>query len=103
MEGLRVDFLKNHIFAFTPKGDVIELPEDATIVDFAYAIHTDIGNTAVGARTDGKMAALDSVVKNGQVIEIVVDKNRDKPNTNWLTFVKTSHAKSSIRRQNKSE
>ncbi len=102
MEGLRVDFLQNHIFAFTPKGDVIELPEGATIVDFAYAIHTDIGNTAVGARVDGKMAPLDSIVSNGQVIEIVTEKNREKPNTNWLTFVKTSHAKSAIRRQNKS-
>jgi len=101
MEGLKVDFLKNHIFAFTPKGDVIELPEGASVVDFAYAIHTDIGNTAVGARIDGKMASLDTTVSNGQVIEIVTDKNRSKPNTTWLSFVKTSHAKASIRRENK--
>ncbi len=103
LEGLKVDFLKNHIFAFTPKGDVIELPEDATIVDFAYAIHTDVGNTAVGARVDGKMASLDTIVRNGQIIEIVTDKNRTKPNTNWLGFVKTSHAKGAIKRQNKKE
>jgi GTP pyrophosphokinase len=98
MEGLRVDFLKNHIFAFTPNGDIIELPEDASIVDFAYAIHTDIGNTATGAQVDGKMTALDSVVKNGQIINILTDKNRKMPNRNWLKFVKTSNAKGAIRR-----
>ena len=98
MKGLRLDFLKNHIFAFTPLGDIIELPEDASIVDFAYAIHTDIGHTATGARVDGKMSSLDSVVHNGQIIEIITDKNRKLPNANWLEFVKTSHAKSAIRR-----
>ncbi len=98
IEGLRVDFLKNHIFAFTPHGDIIELPEGATIVDFAYMIHTDVGNTATGARVDGKMTSLDSIVRNGQIIEIIKDKNRKKPNTDWLDFVKTSNAKGSIRR-----
>jgi len=98
MEGLKVDFLKNHIFAFTPLGDIIELPEDASIIDFAYAIHTDIGHTAIGARVDGKMSSLDSVVHNGQIIEIITDKNRKLPNADWLKFVKTSHAKSAIRR-----
>ncbi len=103
IDGIKMDFLKNHIFAYTPKGDVIELPEGATIVDFAYAIHTDIGNTATGARTSGKMVSLDTTVQNGQVIEIITDKNRKKPNADWLQFVKTSHAKSAIRRQNKIE
>lgn len=103
IEGLKVDFLKNHIFAFTPLGDIIELPEGASMVDFAYAIHTDIGNSATGARADGKMAALDSVVHNGQIIEIITDKNRKKPNPDWLKFVKTSLAKNSIRRSIKRE
>ncbi len=98
MEGLKVDFLKNHIFAFTPLGDIIELPEGASIVDFAYAIHTDVGHTATGARVDGKMSALNSIVHNGQIIEIITDKNRALPNADWLEFVKTSHAKSAIRR-----
>ncbi len=98
MEGLKVDFLKNHIFAFTPLGDIIELPEDASIVDFAYAIHTDVGHTATGAIVDGKMSSLDSIVHNGQIIEIITDKNRKLPNADWLKFVKTSHAKSAIRR-----
>ncbi|PID52716.1 MAG: hypothetical protein CR972_00370 [Candidatus Moraniibacteriota bacterium] len=98
VERLKVDFLKNHIFAFTPHGDIIELPEGASMVDFAYAIHTDIGNTATGARVDGKMSSLDSVVRNGQIIDILTDKNRKLPNATWLEFVKTSNAKSSIRR-----
>ncbi len=103
LEGLKVDFLKNHIFAFTPKGDIIELPEGASVVDFAYAIHTDIGNMAMGAQIDGKMISLDTSVKNGQVIEIVTDKNRPGPNPDWLTFVKTSHAKSAIRKYAKQQ
>lgn len=98
MEGLKLDFLKNHIFAFTPKGDIIELPEEASIVDFAYAIHTEIGQSTTGARVDGKMTALNSVVKNGQIIEILTDKNRKLPNGDWLNFVKTSNAKNAIRR-----
>lgn len=98
MEGLKVDFLKNHIFAFTPNGDIVELPEEASIVDFAYAIHTEIGNSTIGARVDGKMTALNSIVKNGQIVEILTDKNRKLPNGDWLNFVKTSNAKNSIRK-----
>ncbi|MCK4635896.1 MAG: bifunctional (p)ppGpp synthetase/guanosine-3',5'-bis(diphosphate) 3'-pyrophosphohydrolase [Candidatus Moranbacteria bacterium] len=98
MEGLKVDFLKNHIFAFTPNGDIVELPEGASIVDFAYAIHTEIGDSVTGARVDGKMTSLDSVVENGQIIEILTDKNRKYPNGDWLNFVKTSNAKNSIRK-----
>jgi len=98
MEGLKVDFLKNHIFAFTPHGDIIELPEDASVIDFAYAIHTDVGHMTIGARIDGKMSPLDSIVQNGKIIEIITDKNRKLPNVSWLEFVKTSHAKKVIRR-----
>ncbi len=98
MEGLKVDFLKNHIFAFTPNGDIIELPEGASIIDFAYAIHTEIGNLVTGARVDGKMTSLDSIVKNGQIIEILTDKHRKYPNGDWLNFVKTSNAKNAIRK-----
>lgn len=97
-EGLRIEFFKNHIFAFTPEGDIIELPEEATPVDFAYAIHSEVGNHAVGARADGKMVPLDYKVRNGQVVEILVSKERKHPNGDWLKFVKTSTAKSKIRR-----
>lgn len=98
MEGLRVDFLRNHIFAFTPNGDIIELPEGACIIDFAYTIHTEIGNSITGARVDGKMTSLEAVVENGQIIEILTDKNRKYPNGDWLHFVKTSNAKNAIRK-----
>ncbi|QQS21332.1 MAG: bifunctional (p)ppGpp synthetase/guanosine-3',5'-bis(diphosphate) 3'-pyrophosphohydrolase [Candidatus Moraniibacteriota bacterium] len=99
LEGIKIDFFKNHIFAFTPKGDIIELPEEATPVDFAYAIHSEIGNTIVGAKADAKIVPLDYHIKNGEVIEIRTDKDRKLPNRDWLRFVKTSIAKSHIQKQ----
>ncbi len=98
VEGLKIDFFKNHIFAFTPKGDIIDLPEEATPIDFAYAIHSEIGEQAIGAKADGKIVPLDYQIKNGQVIEILTSKERKDPNRDWLRFVKTSLAKSHIRR-----
>lgn len=97
-QGLRIEFFKNHIFAFTPKGDIIQLPEESTPIDFAYAIHSEIGNHAVGAKADGKIVPLDSTIANGQVIEILTSKDRKHPGTDWLRTVKTSSAKSHIRR-----
>lgn len=99
IQGLKIDFFKNHIFAFTPMGDIIDLPEDATAVDFAYAIHGEIGNHATGAKADGKMVPLDHHIRNGQVMEILTSKDRKSPNADWLKFVKTSVAKSHIRRE----
>lgn len=98
IETLKFDFFKNHIFAFTPLGDVIDLPEDATPVDFAYKIHSEIGNRIVGAKVGGKMVPLDYKIKNGEIIEILTSKERKKPNRDWLRFVITSDAKSHIRR-----
>ncbi|HBP01193.1 MAG: GTP pyrophosphokinase (PpGpp synthetase) [Candidatus Moranbacteria bacterium GW2011_GWE1_49_15] len=103
IEGLRIDFFKNHIFAFTPRGDIIELPEEATPVDFAYAIHSEIGNSTVGAKADGKMVPLDHKISNGQVIEIITSKDRKIPNPDWLKFAKTSMAKTAIRRVTRKE
>jgi guanosine-3',5'-bis(diphosphate) 3'-pyrophosphohydrolase len=99
MQGLKIDFFKNHIFAFTPMGDIIDLPEDATPVDFAYSIHGEIGNHATGAKVNGNMVPLDYHIKNGDVLEILTDKSRKAPNADWLKFVKTSMAKSHIRRE----
>lgn len=98
LEGLKIDFFKNRIFAITPRGDVIDLPEDATPVDFAYAIHTEIGNSISGAKADGKMVPLDYKIQNGQMIEIMTSKTNNIPNKKWLEFVKTSIAKSNIKR-----
>lgn len=98
LKGLRIDFFKNHIFAFTPKGDIIELPEDATPIDFAYSIHSQIGDSAAGAKADGKIIPLDQPIHNGQVIEILIEKNKKHPSRDWLDFVKTANAKAHIRR-----
>ncbi len=93
---LKIDYLKDRIFVFTPKGNVIDLPEDATPIDFAYSVHSDIGNQCTGAKVNGKMTSLSSALKNGQVVEIVIQKNK-KPNKDWLNFVKTNRAKARIR------
>lgn len=98
MESLKIDFFRNHIFAFTPMGDVIELPEEATPIDFAYNVHSEIGNRAVGAKADGKMVSLDYKIKNGEVIEIMISKENKNPSQDWLRFVRTSLAKSHIRK-----
>jgi GTP pyrophosphokinase len=103
IQGLRIDFFKNHIFAFTPMGDIIDLPEDATPIDFAYAIHGEIGNHATGAKVNGNMVPLDYKIKNGDVLEILTSKDRKNPNQDWLKFVKTSVAKSHIRRELRKE
>lgn len=99
MESLRIDFFKNHIFAFTPLGDIIDLPEDATPIDFAYSIHGEIGKHATGAKADGKMVPLDYHIKNGEVIQILTSKDRKSPNKDWLKDVKTTNAKAHIRRE----
>lgn len=103
LKSLKIDFFKNHIFAFTPKGDIIHLPEESTPVDFAYAIHSEIGNRIAGAKVDRKMVSLDYPIQNGQVVEILTSKGARKPNRDWLETAKTSTAKSDIRRQLKKE
>lgn len=99
IEGLRIEFFKNHIFAFTPKGDVVELPEEATPIDFAYAIHSEIGDRVIGAKADEKMVPLNYHIENGQVIQILTTKEKKKPSRDWLDFVKTSSARSHIKRE----
>jgi GTP pyrophosphokinase len=97
LENLKLDFFQNRIFVFTPVGDVIDLPENATPVDFAYQIHTDVGNKCTGAKINEQMVSLDTPLKNGDVVEIIVDRNRKKPNSDWLDFVKTNSAKAKIK------
>jgi len=87
----------NRIFVFTPHGDVIDLPEGASPVDFAYHIHTDIGDKCGGSKINGEMASLDTELKNGDMVEIIIDKNRKGPSRDWLKFVKTNMAKYKIR------
>lgn len=96
LKSLQIDFFKDRIFIFTPKGDVIDLPEGATPVDFAYSIHTEIGHRCQGAEVDGKLMALDTPLQNGQVVKIFTQK-QIKPSQDWLRFAKTNMAQNRIR------
>lgn len=93
---LKADYFNHRVFTFTPEQDVIDLPIDATPVDFAYAVHSDIGNHVSGAKVNGKMVTLDTPLRNGDTVEIVT-KRTSKPTRKWLEFVKTSMAKKHIR------
>ena len=96
LEGLKIDFFKNRIFVFTPKGDVIDLPEGACAIDFAYMVHSNIGDRCKAAKVNGKMIQISRPLKNGDLVEILVDKNQ-KPSRDWLKFVKTGLARSRIK------
>lgn len=97
LEQMKIDVFKDRIFVLTPKGDVIDLPEGATPVDFSYAIHTEIGNKCTAAKVNDKIANLDTVLESGDIVEIMTDKNRKSPNADWLKFVKTRQARIKIK------
>ncbi len=96
LSNLKIDFFKHRIFALTPKGEVEDLPDGATPIDFAYAIHTDLGHMTKGAKINGKITTLDHELKNGDVVEIIKGKDK-KPSFDWLKIVKTAEAKKKIR------
>lgn len=96
MENLQVDIFQDRIFVLTPKGDVKDLPAGATLIDFAYAVHTEIGNHCIGAKVNGSMAPVDYELKSGEVVEIIIRKNA-RPSQQWLAFVKTNYARNRIR------
>ncbi|MES2023584.1 MAG: RelA/SpoT family protein [Patescibacteria group bacterium] len=96
IEHLKMDFFNDRIFIFTPKGDVVDLPEDSTPVDFAYAIHSDIGDHTSSAKINGKMATISASLKNGDIVEIVTRKDAH-PSSKWLEFAKTTMAKKNIK------
>lgn len=93
---MKVDFFKDRVFAITPENDIIDLPEGATPVDFAYQIHREIGEHCIGAKINGKIVSLDTPIHSGDVVEILTQNNK-KPSEDWLRFVKTSVAKKYIR------
>src|SRR6202043_3884390 len=93
---LKVDLAPVEVYAFTPKGRVLELPRGATPVDFAYSVHTEVGHQCVGAKVNGQMVSLRHEIVSGDVVEILTNKGH-KPSRDWLSFVKSSHAKSKIR------
>ncbi|MEK7599403.1 MAG: RelA/SpoT family protein [Patescibacteria group bacterium] len=98
LESLKIDFFKNRIFVLTPKGDVIDLPDGATPIDFAYHIHSEIGNRAAGAKVNSRLVSFDYKLASGDIVEIMTQKNR-KPSPEWLNLTRTSLAKSQIRKE----
>jgi GTP pyrophosphokinase len=96
MDTLKSDFFSHRVFVFTPKGDVIDLPIEATPIDFAYAVHSDLGNHMSGARVNGKMVSLETALRNGDLVEIITKSNA-KPSRKWHDIAKTSMAKKHIR------
>jgi guanosine-3',5'-bis(diphosphate) 3'-pyrophosphohydrolase len=97
LHDIKIDIFQHRIFVFTPTGDVIDLPEESTPIDFAYHVHSSIGNRCVGAKVNDQMVSLDSPIKSGDIVEILTDKNRKAPSIDWLDTVKTSMAKNKIK------
>jgi len=97
LDSIKLDFFKNRIFVFTPAGDVIDLPEDATPIDFAYHIHTSLGHQCSGTRINGELKSLDTPLKSGDVVEIIADKNKKGPTEDWLKIVRTHMAREHIK------
>ncbi|MBM3205637.1 bifunctional (p)ppGpp synthetase/guanosine-3',5'-bis(diphosphate) 3'-pyrophosphohydrolase, partial [Candidatus Shapirobacteria bacterium] len=96
LDSLKFDALHHRIFVFSPKGDVFDLPAEATAVDFAYAVHTELGDQCAGAKVDGRMVSLDFHLKSGQMVEILTNKSKKRPSSGWLDFVVTQTAKRKI-------
>ncbi|MGH7466142.1 MAG: RelA/SpoT family protein, partial [Longimicrobiales bacterium] len=96
MEFLRIDLFQDEIFVFTPKGDVKQLPRGATPIDFAFAVHTEVGLHCSGAKVNGRIAPLSRELKNGDTVEVMTDA-RQRPSRDWLAFVKTARARQKIR------
>jgi RelA/SpoT family (p)ppGpp synthetase len=96
LESVKTDLFPDEVYVFTPRGEIIELPRGATAVDFAYAIHSDVGNTCVGAKVDRRLVPLRTPLANGQTVEVIITPTA-RPNPAWLSFVVTAKARASIR------
>ena len=103
MESLKIDFFTDEVFVFTPKGDVINLPNGSTPIDFAYRVHTAVGNNCVGAKVDGRIVPLDYKLKNGSIVDVITSASNTGPSRDWLKNVKSSQAKTKIRQWFKRE
>ncbi len=96
IESVKVDLFPDKVYVFTPRGDILRLPRGATVVDFAYAVHTDIGNRCVAAKVDRRLTPLRTVLRNGQTVHIITAKGA-RPNPAWVNFVVTAKARTGIR------
>ena len=104
VSSIKTDLITDEVFVYTPKGDVVNVPMGSTVIDFAYAIHSAVGNRMTGAKVDGRIVPIDYVIKTGQIVEILTSSQQGKgPSRDWLNIVKTSQAKSKIRNWFKKE
>lgn len=97
MENFKIDLFSDEVFVFTPNGKVIDIPSESTPIDFAYRIHTDVGNRCIGSKVDGRIVPLDYKLNTGEIVEILTSSIIKGPNVEWLNTVKSNHAKSKIR------
>jgi len=103
LHAFKIDIFHDETFVFTPKGDVVALPLGATLIDFAYSIHTGVGNKMIGAKINGRIAPIDSQPKNGDIVEVITSNSSKGPSRDWLSIVKTSEARNKIRQWFKKE